>query len=495
MTTTNPSVLPISNVINISIANTPSGLVTPNVNSLALFTNETPNNLNPFGQYVNAAQVATDFGTNSVTAAMANAVFAQVPNILTGNGNLVIIPMIAAVSATSGNFTTTNISANITNFAAVTNGNLKVTINGVASNLVNLNFTGVTTLAGVASVFNNALLDATVMAVGNTIVFTSNKVGTASTIALAAYAGGGTDLTGSTFLNSSGGTATAGANSSGETIAACISRTAGLVNYFGVITNVSLEDAAITTAANAVQALDNMFLHHISSAGQDVAGIATTVSAATNTKTRLLLYSQGQAAANLMKAAYAGRAFSTDFTGSNTATTMNLKPLSTITPDPAISQTVLTAVQTAGCDVYVSFAGVPSVVSTGGNDYFDNIYTNGALKFDLQTSGFNFLRQTNTKVPQTEAGMNGLKAAYSLTLAQYVRNGSIAAGTWYSSSTFGDPATFVNNIAANGYYVYSQPIGQQPSAQRQQRKAPLVQMAVQRSGAIQQSSVLVIIEN
>lgn len=495
MTTTLTSVLPVSNVINISIENTPSGLITPNVNNLALFTNDSPPNGNPYFEYVSAAQVATDFGTNSVTAAMANAVFSQAPNIRSGNGSLIVIPMQAAVSATSGFFTTTNISANVTNFASVTNGDLTVTVNGVASHLAHLNFTGVAVLADVAAVLNNALLDATVTASGNTLVFTSNKVGSTTSIALSVNSAGGTDLTGSNYLNSGSGTPTSGTNSSGETIAACISRTSGLVQYFGIMTNVNLEDAAIEAAATAVQALDNMFLHHVSSAGQDPLGVVTTVSSATETKTRLLLYGVSQAAANLMKAAYAGRAFSTDFSGSNTAGTMNLKPLSTITPDPSISQTIYNQCLTAGCDIYVSFAGVPSVVSTGGNDYFDNVYMNGALKFDLETAGFDFLRQTNTKVPQTEAGMSGLKTAYIQVLQEYVRNGSVAPGTWNSSDTFGDPVTFLNNVASSGYYVYSQPITQQAQSQREQRIAPLVQIAVKRSGAIQQSNVIVVIES
>jgi len=61
--------------------------------------------------------------------------------------------------------------------------------------------------------------------------------------------------------------------------------------------------------------------------------------------------------------------------------------------------------------------------STGGNDHFDNPYSDLALKFALETAAFNFLRQTNTKVPQTESGMNGLKNAYTQVLERFIRNG------------------------------------------------------------------------
>src|ERR1700733_6738195 len=123
------NILPISEVINITVTETPQGLGTPNVNSVAYFTTSTPINPATYGayeDYVSPGAVASDWGTNSTPAAVANNIFGQSPNILSGNGQLVIIPLLSAVSATKGNFTTTNISANISNFAAVTNGDLKV---------------------------------------------------------------------------------------------------------------------------------------------------------------------------------------------------------------------------------------------------------------------------------------------------------------------------------------------------------------------------------
>jgi hypothetical protein len=195
-----------------------------------------------------------------------------------------------------------------------------------------------------------------------------------------------------------------------------------------------------------------------------------------------------------MKAAYAGRGFSVNFSGSNTSSTMNLKQLATVTPDENINQTLYTQADTAGADLYVSW-GVAGVYSTGGNDYFDNPYMNLALKFALQAAGFNYLRQTNTKVPQTEAGMDGLKNAYAQVLERFITNGCIAAGSWTSSETFGNPEIFRQNILDRGYYVYSLPITQQSSIEREAREAPLCQIAVKRSGAIHQSDVIVVIED
>jgi len=489
------SILPITNIINVSITNTPSGLTEKNVNSLALFTTEQSNSLDPYGIYVGANQVADDFGTNSVTAQMANAIFSQTPNIRSGGGRLVVIPLLNSVSATAGNFVTANISANLATIIAVTNGDVKITVNGVAYNLTGLNFTKCTTWADVAKVLQAALLEVVVTADANGFTLTSKKVGSTSTVAMAAVSGGGgTALNGAGYFNAAAGSATAGQNSSGETILQAITRTAGLVGYTPIITNLALEDSAVLAIANGIQAQDFMFIHHFASV-QDIAGVITTIQQAADTRTRSLLYTPSYAAANLEKAAYAGRGFSVNFTGSNTSQTMNLKQLATITPDLGINQTIYAQADAAGADLYVSYDGVPSVFSTGGNDYFDNPYSDLALKFALETAGFNYLRQTNTKVPQTEQGMNGLKNAYAQVLERFIRNGCIAPGYWTSSETFGDPETFKNNILTVGYYIYSLPIVQQSASEREQRKAPLVQIAIKRAGAIHTSDVIVLVND
>lgn len=488
-------IIPVNNIINVTITNTPSGLTEKNVNSLALFTHESPSGLDPYGVYISASQVAEDYGTSSVTAEMANAIFAQTPNLRTGNGRLVIIPMLSAASATQGKVVTADISSTLASIIAVDDGDLKVTIDSVAFNLTGLDFTNCTTLANVATVLQNALSHAIVTSNATTITITSKKVGSGSTVAIAAVSGGGgTDLAATGYFKAASSVATGGANSSGETILDAITRIDGAVSFCPMITTLQLEDDEIEDISDAVQAMDKMFVHHVSDTA-DIAGIATTIKASGNTKTRILLYTESPTEASLMKAAYAGRAFSVNFTGSKTSQTMHLKQLATIEPDTGISQTNYTNSDTAGCDLYVSIDGVPCVVSMGGNDYFDNVYNDLALKFALETAGFNYLRQTNTKVPQTEEGMEGLKNAYAQVLERFIRNSCIAAGSWTSSETFGDPETFAQNILNKGYYIYSLPIVLQSAVEREIRKAPLVQIAIKRAGAIHTSDVIVLVND
>jgi len=487
--------LPVSNIINVSITNTPSGLTEKNVNSLMLFTHETPDSLNSYDIFISPSQVAEVYGTSSVTYQMANAIFAQSPNLRTGDGRLVIAPLEGAVSATQGDFTTADIDANLADIILVTDGDLRVTIDSVNYDLTSLNFTAATDWDDVAALLDARLSNGIVTATANGIKITSKKVGDDSDVTIAAVpAGTGTAMEGAGYFNAAGGTATSGADSSGETLVDAIARVGGSVGFVPFITTLEIEDDVLVTTSNAVQAMDKIFLHHFVSTA-DIAGVITTVQNAANTKTRCLLYTESPAKANLFKAAYAGRAFSVNFQGSLTSQTMNLKQLATITQDNGITQTLFEQAKTAGADLYVSFEGVVSVVSNGGNDFFDNVYNDLALKFALEAGGFNFLRQTNTKVPQTEQGMNGLKTAYATVLERFVKAGVIAAGSWTSSERFGDPEIFDEAVLEAGYYVYSEPITQQAASEREAREAPLVQIAVKRAGAIHSSDVIVLVND
>lgn len=91
------SSLNISNVIQVSVATPPSGLADFQVNNLAIFTKEIPANLaittaNP-GIYKSPSDVADDWGIGSEVYGQAVAIFSQSPNILDGDGQLVIYPM------------------------------------------------------------------------------------------------------------------------------------------------------------------------------------------------------------------------------------------------------------------------------------------------------------------------------------------------------------------------------------------------------------------
>lgn len=125
-----------------------------------------------------------------------------------------------------------------------------------------------------------------------------------------------------------------------------------------------------------------------------------------------------------------------NFGASNSTLTMNLKQLATVATDDTITQEYRDA-PAAGVDCYASVAGIPAVLSSGGNDYFDNVLNTISSVSALKVAGFNALAQVASKVPQTEAGISLLKSAYRQVCQQAVNNGFAAPGSWTSPETSG----------------------------------------------------------
>lgn len=369
--------LSLSNVITISVSETPTGVSAFNTSNLALFTTETPSPSfsSGFKIYLDPTEIGADFGTGSTTYAMALAAFSQQPNFLLPGGYLVIIPFLVS-----------------------------------------------------------------------------------------------------------------------ETLVAAITRTQPLVQYFGVMTT-QIESQADMLAAGALIQTQVMLGFFVQTSTDAIApgGSLDLLRTGTLTQSRGLFYDSTTLAALEFQAAYAGRALSTVFTGSNTTQNMHLKQLATIQPDPGITQTLLTEAQTAGADCYVSLQGNPCVFTSGANDFFDNQYNLQAFAGYLQVAGFNYLAGASTKIPQTENGMDGLKAAYRAICNQFVANQYLAPGSWNSPTTFGNQADLLNNVAQFGYYIYSSPIATQLQTARVARQAPLVQIAAKEAGAINSSSVVVFV--
>ena len=381
--------LSLSNVIDVSLVPTASGLSEFKTSNVLLLSTEIPVEAfeqdEEFRVYRGPVAVNKDFGVDSLTAKMANAIFSQAPNILSNSGVLII------------------------------------------------------GLKGVSESQAEAYLRLRQKAL---------------------FCG---------FLTT-------------DTIANDIAS-----NYAGNDSS-SASDALVSSLVNAENNKINFIVSNVQS---DIDDAFAGIKNATLKKTRCLFYGGTETEAKIMMAAYVSKAMSTVFEGSNTTQTMHLKPLVGVTADPIMTETLLEKCKTAGVDSYVSIAGVPCVFSTGANGFFDEVFNELWFVNALQTAGFNYLRQTGTKIPQTEAGMTGLKSVYMEVCSRAVNNGFIAPGKWNSPDTFGDPTTFKNNIANLGYYVYSLPVAQQSQSDREERKAPLVQIAVKAAGAIHSTNIIV----
>ena len=483
--------VPLSYTINVSLSALPQGIAEFNTNNIAIFTNEPAGFSELYRAYITPVSVATDFGSNSLTNKMANALFAPVPNFRTGNGMLYIFPF-DGVDATSGSFITDDISANLTNFQSLSNGVLSITIDGTTSLVTGLDFTSAQTMEDVVTILKNKNLDVDITLNAGAIEFTSRRTGTTSSVTIGVVSENDVvDISSATYLDVSNGNATTGSDASGTTLAEAVASALQQVYFGGVLTTQITDDTTRLANATAIQALDCVYYDNLKSM-TDIAGIGASIKSAGLGKTRTLAYSQADGKVAI--SSYCSIAKSVNYKGSNTAKTMNLKTLSGVVGDSGLSDTYVLSAKTNGVDIYGNTGGISVVYSNDNNGYTDDIENQLWLKKALEVAGFNYLRQTNTKIPQTEAGMTGLKNAYAQVCEQAIRNGVVGAGHWNTSVPFGDPEDFMRNIEEKGYYIYSIPVAQQSQTDREARKAPVIQIAMKFSGAIHSSDVIVTIE-
>lgn len=287
-----------------------------------------------------------------------------------------------------------------------------------------------------------------------------------------------------------------------ETLPAAITRLAGELYCEGILTTRTLTDEEAIAASTLVQSMNNrIFPLPASSVNALTAQTGLFTKVNSNTKTKCLLYTLGAdeetAALNarLFAAAYLSRGLAVNYSGSDTTITMNLKDLVGIQADTNISETILNQCVDLGVDCFPSIEGLAKVISNRqGGMYFDQVANQIWFVNAIQRTVFNTLAQTQTKIPQTEAGVAKIVSAIRGVCNQAVTNGYLAPGVWNSSDRFGNYEDFGRNIEEFGYYIYTQPIAEQSQSEREQRKMPLAQIAAKEAGAAHSANIIITIE-
>lgn len=500
--------LSLSNVINVTLVPTAKGLSEFNTANLLLYSTENP--IVQFDEdyriYRNASSVAQDFGVNSLTYKMAVAIFAQTPNILSNSGALIIAlkkygeTQVEAfyrlkskilfcgwittdsisndVNANKGNiFSPASLIAGdalpmdaFDTIQAIDNPSITIYLNDESSSsteesenikTISLDFSEIPNMVDALDYMANKINEA----------FGSNNwsffIGSEDKVILKCK-----DL----YVN----TISVGDNDLTEALKIDSS------------SNPTQEEKFVFTGiTDAINAENNKINFVVTNKDTDIETLKENITNAGNKKTRVLFYGGDDIEAKVMMAAYASKAMSTIFEASLTTQTMHLKTLTGVSPDPIITETLLDICNSAGIDTYISIEGSACVFSTGANGFFDDVFNELWFVNAIQVAGFNYLRQTGTKIPQTEKGMDGLKNAYAQVCVRGINNGFLAAGSWTSPDTFGNPDTFKRNIESSGFYIYSTPIAQQSKTDREARKAPLVQIAIKTAGAIHSTDVMI----
>jgi len=190
-----------------------------------------------------------------------------------------------------------------------------------------------------------------------------------------------------------------------------------------------------------------------------------------------------------LAATYMARTHTVNFNAENSAITMNLKELAV--PAEAYTQTEIDAAKRVGLDLYTTIKDTAVVLTSPANDFVDNVYNLIAFIDAVQTDMFNLLKSTGTKIPQTTRGVAQLVAQGEKTTRGFVRAGVFAPGTWSSPDSFGLIDTFNRNISQFGFYWLAGLLADQPQADRQARKSPVLQAAVKNAGAIHSVDIII----
>jgi hypothetical protein len=119
--------------------------------------------------------------------------------------------------------------------------------------------------------------------------------------------------------------------------------------------------------------------------------------------------------------------------------------------------------------------------------YFDEVLYLDMLADDIQTACLNLLAQ-NRKIPQTEEGMAQFYAEISATCQMYVTMGFLAPGVWKGPGIL---ALATGDTLSTGYFIQSEKIDAQSTADRENRIAPPIYVAVKFAGAVHSAIIQV----
>lgn len=490
----------ISNIINVALIGEPGLATTDNMNLIAVMTSEQGviTSAERFRAYRNAAAVEADWGTASSVTAHAQAVFGTKPNAINFGGSLIVglhratTENVAASAATLRSAQLVE-STVISQLQAITNGSFDIDVDGVTSSASALNFSAVTTLDGVAALIDTAIAGATVAHSNGYLTVTSATTGVLSLLTFMEAGVTGTFI--GNILSMAAGTGAALAQGAAaavlpiETKVASLSALKAKINFKGAEFIDLVLDAEVDDIAAWAQANQTIIYAVFSGSSYLVVSSANpvwVVKLASQSNFRCLYSKSGN---RLLAASYMARTHTVNFNAENSAMTMHLKTLSV--PAEAYSQTEIDAAKTVGLDIYTTTKDVPIVLTSPANDFVDNVYNLIAFIDAIQTENFNTLKQTGTKVPQTTRGVNQLVSANEKVCRQYVRAGVFAPGTWSSTDSFGLIATFNRNIEQFGFYVLAGLLKDQLQPDRQQRKSPVIQIAVKNAGAIHSADIII----
>jgi hypothetical protein len=490
----------ISNIVTVSLQADQLLAVGDNVNDVAIITTDRAflNSGKRHAVYKNASEVAADFGSNNVVTAFASVLLAQQPNPVNAGGKLIIGYWRASaetVAATAGELDGAQLNELdvVAQLQQITAGTMSVTVDAVAVPLTALDFSPINTMDDAVAILDAVISTADVTHENLAVKITSKTTGAASAVSFATGDGDGyvgsilglTDGVGAVSVPGEAATTPAI-----ETETEALDALASEISFKGFMFIDESTDAqrltiSAWTMAHGVLGYD--VFSNPTSLVRDISNVPWAVKLA-GQKNYRMLYSKKNA--RTLAVAYMGRNHTVNFNAQNTTITMNLKTLVNVTPED-FTQSEIDAAKTIGLDIYTTFKNVPAVRCSSGNGFVDNEYNLIAYKESVVTDVFNLLKGTTTKIAQTTPDVNLMVDVIRAATDAYVSARAFGPGTWTRSDTFGNLDTFNNAIENEGYYILAGLISIQNPVDRQERKSPVIQLAVKSQGAIHSADIII----
>lgn len=251
-------------------------------------------------------------------------------------------------------------------------------------------------------------------------------------------------------------------------------------------------DADIISVAAAVEASTVSRIFGITTDEATILDAATTTDLASKLKAAKYSRTFIQYSTSSLYAALSAfaRAFTVDFTGSNTTITLKFKQQPGITYE-TLGTSQANNLEAKNCNVYVYYENDTAILEQGvmsNGDFFDERHGLDWLQNAVQTADFNTLYTSTTKIPQTDAGTTTRIANIELVLDKAVQNGLFAPGKWT-----GGPMGQLNtgDTLTKGYYTWAENVDDQLQVDREARKGVPIQVAGKLAGAVHYGTVAI----
>jgi hypothetical protein len=487
--------LSVSRVVDVEVSFAPVSAVQQPFNLLIMGDSGVVDTGEAMREYNSIADVAADFGTTAPEYLAADLYFSQVPQ-----PNQLLIGAWAA-TPTSGRMTggpIPNAQQAMSLWTVVTSGGFTIGIDGAtAVHVGGINLSTAVNLNGVATIINTAMaaavpsVNATCVWNGQAFQFQSKSSGPTSQVTfLTPPTPPITDLATQMFCTA----ALAVRSVPGmaiETPVAAVARVDGYGWYALTFaaTHV-LTDVQHLAISGYIEAASDKHIYGITTNEGSCLDPANTTDIGSQAMLAdymrtVIQWSNTPHAVN----SYLGRALTVNYEGSNTTITMKFKQEPGVTPE-LMNATQASTLANKRLNAYVIYNNGTAILEEGvcsGRAYFDEMTGLDWLANRVQNDMWNVLYQS-PKIPQTDPGVHVLVTAADGGLSQGVTNGLIAPGRW-NAPGFGQ--LYQGALLASGWYTYAQSVDDQDQPTREQRIAPLIQIAVKLAGAVHFSDVLI----